>query len=208
MNTQQMPAGSAGTGDGEVRTRILDAAIEQFGRDGFDTSLEAIAVAAGVDHALVIEHFGSVAGLREACDDYLLESIRASKSAALQSASPTEWMDQIARIEAYAPMMAYLVRSLESPGELVRAFMGEMIENAEHYMEDGVRAGTLKPSRDPRARAKFLALNGGGGFLLYLHMHPNPTDMPTVLRDYGLFRNQSASIRWARLPQCSSERSR
>jgi len=31
------------------------------------------------------------------------------------------------------------------------------------------------------------------------------TMAPWVL---GLFRNQSALIRWARLPQCSSERSR
>jgi len=60
-----------------------------------------------------------------------------------------------------------------------------MLENAEEYLEDGVRAGTLKPSRDPRARAKWLGLTGGGGFLLYLQLHDNPTDMAAVLHDYG-----------------------
>ncbi len=63
--------------------------------------------------------------------------------------------------------------------------MAQMIDNAEGYLEDAVRTGTIKPSRDPKARAAFLAMTGGGGFLLYLHMHDNPTDMAAVLRDYA-----------------------
>ena len=35
----------------------------------------------------------------------------------------------------------------------------------EEYLEEGVRAGTLKPSQDPRARARFLGMNNGGGFI-------------------------------------------
>ena len=60
-----------------------------------------------------------------------------------------------------------------------------MIDNAEEYMDEGVRAGTIKPSRDPHARAKYLAIAGGGGFLLYLQMHETPTDLRAVLRDYA-----------------------
>jgi hypothetical protein len=60
-----------------------------------------------------------------------------------------------------------------------------MADNAEEYLEQGVAAGTLKPSRDPKARAKYLALTGGGGFFLYLQMHDNPTDMAAVLHDYA-----------------------
>jgi hypothetical protein len=63
--------------------------------------------------------------------------------------------------------------------------MQQMIDNAEGYIEEAVRAGTIKPSRDPKARARFLAMSSGGGFLLFLQMHDNPTDMATVLRDYG-----------------------
>ena len=77
------------------------------------------------------------------------------------------------------------MRSILSGGDLGRALMGQMIDNAESYIEDAVRAGTIKPSRDPKARAAFLAMSGGGGFLLYLHMHDNPTDMKAVLRDYS-----------------------
>jgi hypothetical protein len=60
-----------------------------------------------------------------------------------------------------------------------------MIHNAEGYLDEGVRAGTLKPSRDPKARAKYLAITGGGGFLLYLQMHEDPTNLRAVLRDYA-----------------------
>jgi Tetracyclin repressor-like, C-terminal domain len=91
----------------------------------------------------------------------------------------------MAEIESYAPLMAYLVRSMQSGGELAKMLWRKMIDDAEQYLEEGVRNGLLKPSRDPRARAKYLGITGGGSFLLYLQMHDNPTDLRAVLRDYG-----------------------
>lgn len=165
--------------------RIRDAAIEQFGEHGFGVGLRSIAEAAGVSAALVIHHFGSKDGLRKACDDYVAEEIRSDKSEAMQSSDPATWFAQLAEIESYAPMMAYLVRSMQAGGELAKMLMRRMVDNAESYLEEGVRAGTLKPSRDPRARAKYLAITGGGGFLMYLQMHETPTDLRAVLRDYA-----------------------
>jgi AcrR family transcriptional regulator len=165
--------------------RIRDAAIEQFGEHGFGVGLRAIAEAAGVSAALVIHHFGSKDGLHKACDDYVAEQIRESKAAALQSNDPAVWFGQLAEIEEFAPMVAYLVRSMLSGGELAKMLWRTMIENAEEYLEDGVRAGTIKPSRDPRARAKYLGITGGGGLLLYLQMHDTPNDLRAVLRDYS-----------------------
>lgn len=185
MATDVTSTATAHAGDPEVRARIRDVAIELFGRHGFDTELPAIAEAAGVSVPLVIQEFGSKAGLRKACDDYILESIRTTKSEALQSMSPTIWFAQLAQIETYAPMMGYLVHTMLSGGEPGQALMRQMIDNAEEYLEDAVRAGTIKPSRDPKSRAAFLTLSAGGGFLLYLHMHDNPTDMAAVLRDYS-----------------------
>ncbi len=165
--------------------RIRDAAIEQFGERGFDVGLRAIAEAAGVSAALVIHHFGSKDGLRKACDDYVAEEIRGTKSEALQSNDPATWFAQLAEIEEYAPLMAYLVRSMQTGGDLAKMLWQRMIDNAEEYMEEGVRAGTIKPSRDPHARARYLGITGGGGFLLYLQMHETPTDIRAVLRDYA-----------------------
>jgi TetR/AcrR family transcriptional regulator, regulator of cefoperazone and chloramphenicol sensitivity len=165
--------------------RIRDSAIEQFGQHGFSVGLRTIAEAAGVSAALVIHHFGSKDGLRKACDDYVAEQVRDAKSESIQNNDPAAWFAQMGEIESYAPMMAYLVRSLQSGSQLAKDFWRRMIDNAEEYMEEGVRAGTIKPSRDPRARAMYLGMASGGGFLLYLQMHDTPTDLRAVLRDYG-----------------------
>ena len=165
--------------------RIRDAAIEQWGEHGFNVGLRRIAEAAGVSAALVIHHFGSKEGLRKACDDYIAEEVRTGKSASMQANDPAAWFAQMAEIESYAPMMAYLVRSMQSGSDLAKTLWRRMIENAEQYLEEGVHNGVLKPSRDPVARARYLAMTGGGGFLMYLQLHDNPSDLRAVLRDYG-----------------------
>lgn len=95
-----------------------------------------------------MREFGSKEGLRKAFDDYIAELIRSAKSEALQSVSPEAWFAQLAQIESYAPMMEYVVRSMLTGGALGRALMDQMIGNAEGYIEDAVRAGTIRPSRD------------------------------------------------------------
>jgi AcrR family transcriptional regulator len=165
--------------------RIRDAAIAQFGEHGFNIGVRAIAAAAGVSAGLVIHHFGSKDGLRTVCDDHIAEEIRSAKSETIRSSDPATWLAQMSEIEDYAPMMAYLVRSMQSGSELAKTFWRRMLDNTEEYLEEGVRAGTIKPSRDPKARARYLGISGGGGFLLYLQLHDNPTDLRAVLRDYA-----------------------
>ena len=165
--------------------RIRDAAIEQFGQHGFSASVRSIATAAGVSAALVIHHFGSKEKLREACDAYVIETVRAAKTESMQNASPSAWFAQLAEIESFAPMTAYLMQALQTGGDLAKSLWQSMIDNAEGYLEEGVRAGTLKPSRDPKARARFLALTSGGALLTYIQLHPNPTDFRQVLHDYA-----------------------
>jgi AcrR family transcriptional regulator len=165
--------------------RIRGAAIERFGDQGFGVGLRSIAEAAGVSAALVIHHFGSKDGLRKACDDYVAEEIRAAKSESMQTADPASWFAQMAENEDFAPAMAYLVRSMYAGGDLAKQLWQTLIENAEGYIEEGVRAGTIKPSSDPKARARFLGITGGGAFLLYRQMHDNPGDVRAVLHDYA-----------------------
>ena len=165
--------------------RIRDAAIERFGEQGFGVGLRSIAEAAGVSAALVIHHFGSKDGLRKACDDYVAEEIRSSKSEAMNSSDPATWFAQLAEIEEFAPLTAYLVRSMQDGGDLAKTFFHTMMDNTAGYLDEGVRSGILKPSRDPAARAKYMAITGGGGFFLYIQMHETPNDLRTVLRDYA-----------------------
>lgn len=165
--------------------RIRDAALDLFGRDGFGVGVRAIAAAAGVSPGLVIHHFGSKEGLRRACDEHVAAVVLESKTESIRSADPATWFAQLAGIEAYAPLMAYLMRSLQSGGELAKALWRTMIDNVEQYLDEGVRAGTVLPSPDPRGRSRFLAMAGGGSFLLYLQLHDDPTDLAAVLRDYA-----------------------
>jgi AcrR family transcriptional regulator len=164
--------------------RIRDAAIELFGARGFEVGVRAIAEAAGVSPGLVIHHFGSKDGLRRACDDYVAEEVRSEKSEAIRSSDPATWLAAAAEIESFAPMMAYLVRSMQSGGDLAKHLWRTMFANVESYLDEGVRAGTVKPSRDPAARAKYLGMAGGGAFLLYVQLHDDPSDLRAVLRDY------------------------
>ncbi|ORA64442.1 TetR family transcriptional regulator [Mycolicibacterium elephantis] len=165
--------------------RIRDAAIAQWGEHGFNVGLRAIAEAAGVSAALVIHHFGSKEGLRKACDDYIAEEVRSGKLESMRANDPATWFAQLAEIESYAPLMAYLVRSMQSGSELAKTLWRKMIVDAEEYMDEGVRNGVLKPSRDPAARARYVALSGAGSFLMYLQLHDTPTDVRAVLRDYS-----------------------
>ncbi|OMC37767.1 TetR family transcriptional regulator [Mycobacterium sp. GA-1841] len=171
--------------DRTATAKIRDSAIEQYGQHGFGVGLRTIAESAGVSAALVIHHFGSKEGLRKACDAHVAEVIREAKSETMHSSDPATWLAQMAEIESYAPLMAYLVRSMQSGSDLAKTFWHTMADNAEQYLDEGVRTGVLKPSRDPKARARFLAISGGGSFLLYLQMHEDPTDLRRVLHDYS-----------------------
>ncbi|MGV0633349.1 TetR family transcriptional regulator [Mycolicibacillus trivialis] len=170
--------------DQSTPARIRDAAITLFAERGFDVGVRPIAAAAGVSAGLVLHHFGSKDGLRQACDDYVAEQIRQDKVAALRAPDPASWLAQLNATESYAPLTAYLMRSLHTGTDLAKSLWRRMIDNAEDYLAEGVRAGTIKPSADPRARARYLAMIGGGGLLLYLQLHDTPDDFEAVLRDY------------------------
>ena len=154
--------------------RIRDAAIEQFGEHGFGVGVRAIATAAGVSAGLVIHHFGSKDGLRRPATTTSPSRSGQPRASRCSPQTRPPGSPQMAEIESFAPMMAYLVRSMQSGGELAKLLWRRMIDNAEQYIDEGVRAGTVKPSPDPKARARYLAITGGGGFLLYLQMHDNP----------------------------------
>ncbi len=173
------------TSDNELRQRICAIAFTQYGQRGFDIGLADIADAAGVEEARVTALFESTQGLRQACDDLIENTVRDAKTAAVSSADPADWSRQLDAIESYAPLMEYLARSLEAGDESSRVLLQRMTDNAERYLELGVQAGTLKPTRDPKGRAHLLAMIGGGSFLLYRRMHPSPDDMAAVLRDYA-----------------------
>ncbi|MFC4372771.1 TetR family transcriptional regulator [Nocardia halotolerans] len=165
---QSVPQGPAN--DLSTAARIRDAAIALFGEQGFGVGVRAIATAAGVSPGLVNHHFGSKQGLRAACDERVIEIIRDEKLRSLRATGPTAMIDALASLETYAPLVAYIMRSFQSGGELAESLLEHMIADTEQYMQTAVDEGRLKPSRDPAARAKFLVLCNLGATNLYLQM--------------------------------------
>lgn len=137
-----------------ARARIRDAAVDRFGRDGFGVGVRAIAADAGVSAALVIHHFGSKDGLRQACDTFVLEAVRREKADAMTEQSPSEVVGRLAFIEAYAPLFAYIVRSLMEGGALAAKFVDGLVEDADAYLEAGEQAGKVRPSDDRHGRSR------------------------------------------------------
>jgi len=154
-----------------TRARIRDTAIGVFGSQGFTAGVRSIATAAGVSPGLLNHHFGSKDGLRTACDEHVLRVIRESKAA---SSAPAGMMEQLARIDEYAPLVAYIVRSFAAGGTLARELFEHMVDDAVRYIEDGVRDGRFTPSRDPAARARFLTRQNVGG-----PPRPDDAEIPT-----------------------------
>jgi len=157
-----------------TRARIRDAAIAQFGVEGFSASVRSIATQAGVSPGLVIHHFGSKDGLRAACDEHVLRVIRDDTTEAICS-STADLFDRLAVAEEHAPLLAYVAQTLLAGGTLAVTFLEHMVTTAEAYLEAAVAAGTIRPSNDPRARARYLVMASVGALLLHLRLNP-PVD--------------------------------
>ncbi|MFE3193463.1 TetR family transcriptional regulator [Nocardia sp. NPDC059240] len=177
------------TEDLTTRARIRDAAITVFGEQGFGVGVRAIAAAAGVSPGLVNHHFGSKDGLQTACDEWVRDTIRAAKMEYIENPSPGGLMRQLAEIEEFAPLMAYLMRSFQAGGTLMKTFFEHMVEDTEQYLRAGIAGGSIKPMRDVKAMARYVATNNGGGMMMFLQLyadeHPGPMDFRKALRDYA-----------------------
>ena len=180
---------SASRGDLTARARIRDAAIECFGQQGFGVSVRAIAEHAKVSAGLVIHHFGSKEKLREACDDHVIQLIRETKTETLTSHDSQTFLHQIAEVEEYAGILAYLVRALHTGGRLLQVLYERTLTDAEEYLAKGVEEGVIRPSRDPAKRARWLAGAGLGSILLLITLQEREPgediDFRRIMREWS-----------------------
>ena len=169
-----------------TRARIREAAVRRFAVDGFGVPVRVLAADAGVSAALVIHHFGSKDALRQECDGYVLRTLRELEAKSVVGASPADMLAQLAAVEEHAPFAGYVVQALLAGGDLAVSFLDAMAADAEVYLEQAVAAGTIRPSRDPAARARFLTAVGMGALLVHLRWHPVPDgDLGAALRHYA-----------------------
>ncbi|GAA1978571.1 transcriptional regulator RaaS [Isoptericola halotolerans] len=172
--------------DGSTRDRIRDAAVLRFARSGFGASVRTIAADAGVSPALVIHHFGSKEALHRACDDFVLRWIVGSKRQNMGRATGGQLLQVMAEVDEYAPLLGYAVQSLQAGGEVARAFVQHMIDDAQVYTREAVADGIVKPSVDEDARVRYLTLSALGTLLLTLTLDPpeDPEDFAAGIRTF------------------------
>ena len=162
-----------------ARARVRDAAVRLFGQDGFGVPLRAVAAQAGVSAALIVHHFGSKDGLRRVCDEHVLALVRESKAEAISPAGPGGLRAALAAVDDYAPAAAYVAQSLASGDGAARDFLEHMVDDARAYLAEGVANGTVRPSRDPDRRARFLVLSSTG--MLLMHLRTSGDDVAQAL---------------------------
>ncbi|MBC7277398.1 TetR/AcrR family transcriptional regulator [Nocardioides sp.] len=173
--------------DQSTRERIRDAAVLRFARDGFGASVRTIATDAGVSPALVMHHFGSKDALHAECDERVLTEIRAVKNESIDDlASGKGILHRFAAADEYAPMLGYVLRSVQDGGPVGRSFIEQMVEDAVGYTKHGVEAGLIKPSLDEPARARYLTLSALGVLILEITLNPpeDPADLGSIVRDF------------------------
>lgn len=153
--------------DTTAAARIRDAAIARFGAHGYErTTVRDIAGDAGVSPALVIHHYGSKEGLRQACDDWLVTRLIGEKSrssAPELAATMREWLDDPERFRAY---IDYFATMLADGTEGGNRLFDRLVRDTAAMLEAGVDDGSMNPSSDPEMRALLITIQGLAPLLL------------------------------------------
>lgn len=122
------------------KERLIEAAIELFGRDGFDgTSVRAVADRAGVSFALIRVAFGSKEGLRDAAEKMVFDEIfRLSTFTGFVSSSDEVIgfiRDQADQFRQLKPKLAFVRRCILEQRPAANDYIRRMID---HMQANGI----------------------------------------------------------------------
>lgn len=155
--------------DRTARAVIRDESLRLFAARGPDVvTVRQIAAAAGVSPGLVLHHFGSKAGLRDAVDqhvlglfDLMLAELAGEDAPDLYDpAAPASLAEAIAgHLPADSPVPAYLRRLLLAGDESGRALFRRLFGLSARTLDALVAAGFAAPGGDRAVRAAFLLSN-------------------------------------------------
>jgi len=160
-------------------TRLRDAALVLFGERGFEgTSVRAIADRAGVTAGLVLHHYGSKQGLREAVDQYVLESVRAAWVELAEISADTDHLAIRRRgfqvlFQQHPHMGRYLRRALLESSDASVAFFDGLMQLSRTLFTPLRAAGLTQPTSDPDAQVLLSMVLGLMPVLLPRHIERN-----------------------------------
>ena len=143
---------------------ILRVATELFAAEGSErVTIRAIATAAGVSPALVIHHFASRGGLRQAVERRVVERF-ADLIAQLEGLGPTDTTaglgELVAKIADDEPaMFSFFRRLLIEGGPSAHAAFASLFETTKRTMAGLDALGATRPTDDEDTRAAFLLAN-------------------------------------------------
>jgi AcrR family transcriptional regulator len=156
--------------DRTTTARIRDAAIERFGEAGFGkATVRDIAANAGVSPGLVLHHFGSKAGLREACDEYVVAEFARSRIEAVESGT-TDPFAAMAGVQQEQGLMRYFLQALRENSPAASSLFTASFAETLRLMELSVHEGVIRPSDNLHDVTAVLLAWQFGGLLLQEHV--------------------------------------
>jgi AcrR family transcriptional regulator len=152
-----------------ARARIRDAALRQFGENGFErATIRGIAEAAGVSSGLVRHHFGSKQALREACDAYLSKVIRDLNDQARADPTLREVNHVAAAQAAVGPHQRYLARALAEGA--AGSLFDEMVRMTQDWLVAADQTRPDPPEVDLQSRATVITAMALSVSVLHEHV--------------------------------------
>ena len=152
-----------------AKARIRDKALLLFAEMGPDrVTVRDVAAAAEVSPGLVMHHFGSKAGLREAVDEHVAQSFDAMLDTltdaelhdALVGGDATSLAEAfVGSFPAGSPLPNYLRRLWLTNDPTGDRVFRRWLAESERVLVALEAAGIARPSRDRRVRAAFLLVN-------------------------------------------------
>ncbi|HKJ12792.1 MAG TPA: TetR family transcriptional regulator [Ornithinimicrobium sp.] len=187
------------------KAAIRDAALALFAERGADAvSVRQIAAAAEVSPALILHHFGSKEGLRQAVSDHvvaLIDQVTMSQSptdvqalvAGDVTAADSLTATMAAAFPSDSPVLPYLRRLLLANDDVSHAVVKHWYDLTVAVLTEWQRLGIIDPGPDIPLRAAFMLTADLGALLLRDHMSGLVgTDLMTA---EGLRRWTAESVR-------------
>ena len=146
MDKTQRTTQQAASAADATRQALVMAALQLFGRQGFDgTSTREIAAAAKANIGSIAYHFGGKAGLRLAAADYIVETIQkiAGQALVASAGSPATSAQAEAQIEAAVERMVSFMVARPEAGEIVQFMLRELSTPTEAL--DRIYGGVFEP---------------------------------------------------------------
>jgi AcrR family transcriptional regulator len=157
-----------------TKARIRDAALARFPRDGFGaTTIRAVATDAGVSPALVVHHFGSKDGLREACDQHVVATFRETKLAAMEDEN---MFDPGFAADAYRmaqPLLRYFGWALARGHPAASDLFDEMLREGIEISRIAIERGMIVDSPDLETRTAVQMAMQLGMTVMHAHLKRN-----------------------------------